>query len=492
MEHSEAYTFEDYRDGMPPRAFGSETEFTNDKNSSRLFTQVKDNGVSLDKKYLYRLASYADPEHFVSTGRDLRESAIFSTGGELYIDVGMYEYATPECTSPNEVVAHERAGETVLLDTLARIDEQHRHETKTNLYKRSGYTEIRVCNEIRKAASIGHHENYTSINKFSSFKGTSSIDALEKSIDACYLADFLALRKLIDGTGMVAQDHFSITQKPDAINFRQFTSATDHGQKRPFYQHNTRLEIRSGEGNKSDWATEFKYGLTSLVIRLIEHDKYPKHLLLKDPNHALLSLSKDPFAEVELHYGGTMRAIDVLKAIVETAYDLGQNYAEFPAYEKKAAGDFQKFYDDLRNISLPDHNVTALSDRIDWAARYQYLIDEGLTYETISASKLRQVRYDLLWDKLGENDLARLHFRKFGHTALVAPIPKVPHTRAESRTKIAGQLYKDGSLRAVAWYAVQAYGSERYHFPNVLSTDFIKSTGTERLDKKSSVFRIGE
>lgn len=435
---------------MPPRAFGSETEYTHDK---ELLSVIHKSQASHGKNKL-SLFDFVDPDIALSRGRTEGTSVVITTGAELYIDLGMLEYATPECRTPHELLLHERAGEQIVTDTYQRLAD-HTENSEVSVYKRSGYANVvHDGMTLIREDSVGNHENYTSLNPFGVGEYNDRATMLNQSVAAHCFADFLALRKLIDGIGMVNSENYSITQKPAAIDFRNFDHMTGHGIKRPFFQNASRLEVRSGEGNKSDWAKEFIIGLTSLVIRLIEHEKYPKEMLLANPNQALYAISRNPLANVWLESGDKMKGIDVLKNIVNAAVEIGIASPDFPAYEQKAANDFYTFYDDLHKIDLKKGDVKALSDRIDWAARYEYMIEKGATYDTFTSWDLDQVRHDLKWDKLGNKDIARRRFRRFGHTALQVPIPEPPRTRALARVNIIKELREAGSLRSVTWHEV--------------------------------------
>lgn len=467
MSASQEYTSDDFRHGMPPRVFGSEIEYGTDTNIEAIFHYNINKG-----HYSEDMVRFADPHYLLA---DVGDSDRFylTTGGELYFDVGNLEYATPECLSPEELLLHERAGEQLVSEFVGRITKElHK---KARVSKRSGFTTVMKNDEIlMEENSVGHHENYYSRNVFSTIKYDNDPyhpDARTQALNAVPevrgFADFLALRKLVDGAGMVDMDHYSISQKPVAIDYRGFKSSLAHGHKQPFQQKGSnRLEVRTSEGNKSDFVVKLKYGLTSLIIRLIEHHAYPTQLLLADPSAAVADLSRDPHAEVALENGLYMRGMDVLKGIVDAAVDLNQKFPDAPKYEQEAAEDFYTFYDDLKNISLQDGDVATLSDRIDWAARFEHLLKQGASYDTISTKNLRMVREDLLWDMLGEPDPAREYYRKFGHTALRVDIPKPPKSRARARSKLARRLFSADRLLSIQWDKVLTKDGDHYNFPD--------------------------
>ena len=66
-------------------------------------------------RYLFR--------RVVSWGRS--SNVFLANGARLYLDVGSHpEYATPECDSVNELVAHDKAGERILEQLV--VGAQHR------------------------------------------------------------------------------------------------------------------------------------------------------------------------------------------------------------------------------------------------------------------------------------------------------------------------------------------------------------------------------
>ncbi|MDQ5982150.1 MAG: Pup amidohydrolase [Patescibacteria group bacterium] len=449
MENGElGYTVEDYHDGIPPRAFGTETEYTDNSDIERFIDDYIHGGKSR------RLGYFVNPRYMVTAGRSEATSVITSNGGEMYLDSATLEYATPECRTPTETTLHERIGELIVNDTVQQIG-RWRDVPTPKVYKRGGY--ITVWGDSRGApllreTSIGHHENYSSR---SNLMQMGQYD-LERDPAFRFMNTFLVLRKLIDGAGMVAEDHFSITQKPRAINYCALESSTMHGKKKPFQQKEDRLEIRTGEGNKSDWANTFKIGLTSLVLRLMEHKQIPKDMNLYDPNVAIAQIAQNPLSAVTLASGERMRGIDVLSNIVESAYDLAKNYDEMPEYEKQAYADFVEFYDDIHKINLRQHDVSSLSDRIDWAARYAFLVRTKEYNGLFTTDNLKLVQYDLLWDQIGDHDIARKWFSKFGHTALTATIALPPPTRAQARVELIRDLDAQHKFKYASWGSVNA------------------------------------
>jgi hypothetical protein len=168
-----------------------------------------------------------------------------------------------------------------------------------------------------------------------------------------------------------------------------------------------------------------------------------------------------------------MRGIDILKGIVEEAYELCRVYPDFPDYEEKSMHDFMDFYNDLHRVSLPDNDVDALKGRINWAARFNYFNRLGIKYGEFDATDPKQLSYDLVWDRIGDKDIARKVLSKLGSTALTVPIPEPPATRARNRVKLAAHLYRHGKLGSVNWYKLTSTEGEEFRLGPPLNTQEI-------------------
>jgi hypothetical protein len=453
MEGHGRHTLEDFSNGFPARAMGSEVEYTHPNSVMYPFTW-RDSSL--------KISDYVSPNRLVSFGRNTRKSAIINTGGEIYID-GSFEYATPECRDPREVTIHERVGETAVMELIDNFCAREGSGI-VKVFKRGGYPEVapRNTGRIFTESPIGYHENYTSMNTFTGHKFEDRVDRMRNDINSKYLSDFLALRKLIDGAGMITNTGFLLSQKIPAVDMSYYCRPRTGTGKEPFMQKSSRLEVRSGEHSKSDWATAFTFGLTSLVVRLIEHGKYPESLSLRDPNQAVHALILNPHAHVALESGVYMKGLDVLHAIVETADQLGQQYPdEYPAYEQQAAQDFIAFYNDMQKVNLQDGEVKSLL-RINWASRYNYFMRLGIEPGKFDASDPQQLAYDLVYDRIGDKDIARRILSKLGYSALHVDLNTPPETRAKSRVELARKAYDDGTLERADWSEVRIKDKERY------------------------------
>ncbi|MEA2828334.1 MAG: proteasome accessory factor, partial [Actinomycetota bacterium] len=96
-------------------------------------------------RYLFR--------RVVSWGRS--SNVFLENGARLYLDVGSHpEYATPECDSIEDLVAHDKAGERILESLLASAEQRLREEGIR------GIVYLFKNNTDSAGNSYGCHENY--------------------------------------------------------------------------------------------------------------------------------------------------------------------------------------------------------------------------------------------------------------------------------------------------------------------------------------------
>src|SRR5699024_9780107 len=100
-----------YGGGVERRIYGLESEF----------------GITCTTEGQRRLSPDEVARHLfrrvVSWGRS--SNVFLANGARLYLDVGSHpEYATPECDSIRELVAHDKAGERILEDLLIGAEQR--------------------------------------------------------------------------------------------------------------------------------------------------------------------------------------------------------------------------------------------------------------------------------------------------------------------------------------------------------------------------------
>ena len=233
-----------------------------------------------------------------------RSSNVFlENGARLYLDVGSHpEYATPECDSIKELVAHDKAGERIL-EHLLSAAEMRLHEEGI-----SGEVYLFKNNTDSAGNSYGCHENYL-VGRHGEFGRLADI-----------LIPFLVTRQIICGA------QFCIAQRAEHI-WEGVSSATTRS--RPIIntrdephadaERYRRLHVIVGDSNMSEWTTFMKVGITDLVLRMVEGNTVMRDLTLENPIRAIREISHDTSCtrKVKLANGRELSALEVQTEYLE-------------------------------------------------------------------------------------------------------------------------------------------------------------------------------
>ncbi len=212
-------------------------------------------------------------------------NVILTNGARLYVDHAHPEYATPEVTTPLDVVRWEKAGEQVMLDASRRVAALPGGTTIT-LYKN---------NTDGKGASYGAHENYL-------MRRTTPFAEIVR-----HLTPFFVSRQVVCGAGRVGigtegRTHgFQLSQRAD---FFEVEVGLETTLKRPIIntrdephadpEKYRRLHVIIGDANLTEVSTFLKVGTTSLVLAMIEDRFLDRDLSIDGPVAALRAVSHDP------------------------------------------------------------------------------------------------------------------------------------------------------------------------------------------------------
>jgi proteasome accessory factor A len=190
-------------------------------------------------RYLFR--------RVVSWGRS--SNVFLANGARLYLDVGSHpEYATPECDSLNDLIAHDKAGERILEQLLGSAEQRlHDEGIRGDVYLFRNNTDS-------AGNSYGCHENYL----------TNRSEDLAHYTEV--LIPFLVSRQIYAGAGKVITtsrgSHFSVSQRAEHI-WEGVSSATTRS--RPIIntrdephadaERFRRLHVIVGDTNMSEYST---------------------------------------------------------------------------------------------------------------------------------------------------------------------------------------------------------------------------------------------
>lgn len=287
-----------------------------------------------------------------------RVDRVLPNGARFYNDHGHPEYATPECRRLLDIVAHDRAGERIVLAAARAYERETGHRVR--LYKN---------NTDFHGASYGTHENYL-VSRDIPF------DRLLRG-----LVPFLCVRQMLVGAGKVGSEvgdraPFQLSQRAE---FFQELASVDTLYRRPIF--NTRdephadparwmrLHVIVGDANRMEWCTAMKVGMTALVLDLIEADDVPG-LGLRSPVRTIAEVSKrlDAKSRVELESGSWTTPLDVLESYLAAC--------EVRFGGRDAETDWVLAEWRLAVTDLAE-DPARLADRVDWVAKRQILEQVG-------------------------------------------------------------------------------------------------------------------
>ena len=304
-------------------------------------------------RYLFR--------RVVSWGRS--SNVFLANGARLYLDVGSHpEYATPECDSLHDLVAHDKAGEWILEQLMESAEQRLAEEgIRGDIYLFRNNTDS-------AGNSYGCHENYL----------TSRHDDLSHYSEV--LIPFLVSRQIFAGAGKVLQTsrgaQFSVSQRAEHI-WEGVSSATTRS--RPII--NTRdephadsdryrrLHVIVGDSNMSEYATFLKVGSASLILRMLEDPAVVlRDMTLENPIRAIREISHDITCSrrVRLANGREASALEIQTEYLNRALRYAENHDLNPQ-EKQALGMWEHVISGLETDPL------SLDREVDWVTKYNLI-----------------------------------------------------------------------------------------------------------------------
>ena len=334
---------------MERRIYGIETEY------GVTCTLKGQRRLSPDEvaRYLFR--------RVVSWGRS--SNVFLANGARLYLDVGSHpEYATPECDSVAEVVAHDKAGERIL-EQLQIGAEERMHEEGIK-----GTIHLFKNNTDSAGNSYGCHENYlgTRAHEFSEY--------------AEVLIPFLVTRQIYAGAGKVLQTArgatYCISQRAEHI-WEGVSSATTRS--RPIIntrdephadaERYRRLHVIVGDSNMSEYTTFLKVGAASLIMRMFEEPSVVfRDMTLENPIRAIREISHDLTCKrpVRLANGREASALQIQSDYLERALRFAE-HRDLSPEEKQALMMWEHC------LTKIDEDPFQLDREVDWVIKHRLI-----------------------------------------------------------------------------------------------------------------------
>jgi proteasome accessory factor A len=357
---------------MQRRIYGIETEF------GVTCTFHGQRRLSPDEvaRYLFR--------RVVSWGRS--SNVFLRNGSRLYLDVGSHpEYATAECDSLEQLVAHDKAGERILEDLL--LDAERRLADEGI----GGDIFLFKNNTDSAGNSYGCHENYL-VGRSGEFSRIADV-----------LLPFLVTRQLIAGAGKVLQTPrgavYCLSQRAEHI-WEGVSSATTRS--RPIIntrdephadaERYRRLHVIVGDSNMSEVTTLLKVGTTHLVLEMIEQGIQFRDFTLDNPIRAIREISHDLTGRrpVRLAGGREAGALDIQREYHARAVEHVARRGSDPVTDRvlELWG---------RTLDAVDRQDLSMIDReIDWAIKHK-LVERYRSRGDLGLSSPRIAQLDLAY-----------------------------------------------------------------------------------------------
>jgi proteasome accessory factor A len=316
-----------------------------------------------------------------------RSSNVFlENGARLYLDVGSHpEYATPECDSVLDLVAHDKAGERIL-EALLAAAEVRLHEEGI-----SGDVFLFKNNTDSAGNSYGCHENYL-VARAGEFARMADV-----------LIPFFVTRQVYAGAGKVLHGprgaQFCLSQRAEHI-WEGVSSATTRS--RPIIntrdephadaERYRRLHVIVGDSNMSEWTTFMKVGITDLVLRMVEENTVMRDLTLENPIRAIREISHDVTCrrKVRLANGRELSAIEIQAEYYERTSRFVEHRGA-DAASKRLLREWESAID-----ALAGGEPERLVRKVDWVTK-QVLIDRYRARNDLPLSHPKVALMDLAY-----------------------------------------------------------------------------------------------
>ncbi len=329
-------------------------------------------------------------------------NAVLTNGARYYVDHAHPEYSCPEASDVLTALVHDRAGEEILVRSMAAARSMMPEGQEIVVYKN---------NSDGKGNSYGCHENFL-------------VDrAVPFGRIVANATTHLVTRQIFTGAGKIGSEApgmrtdevpFQLTQRAD---FFEEEVGLETTLKRPIIntrdephadaQKYRRLHVITGDANLSEVQTFLKLGTTSLVLAMIEDDVLSDLVGLGRPVPSMQQVSWDLSLArpLEMADGSRRTALDVQWDLYARARD----YADTRGLEvlgPAAVGDavLSRWESVLSGL---ESDPLTLAGQLDWVAKYRlyqaYRDRDGLDW-----SDQRLAAMDLQYHDLRpESGLAR-------------------------------------------------------------------------------------
>jgi proteasome accessory factor A len=376
-------------------------------------------------------------------------NAVLTNGARYYVDHAHPEFSAPECVDALQAVLYDRAGEEILLRSMAAAAAALPDGQEIVVYKN---------NSDRKGNSYGCHENYL-LDRATPFGRI-----------VAHATAHLVTRQIFTGSGKVGSEApgsrrdevaFQLTQRAD---FFEEEVGLETTLKRPIIntrdephadaQKYRRLHVIAGDANLAEVATFLKLGTTAIVLAMVDDDALGDPVALARPVQAMQQVSRDVGLRepLPLADGSTMTALEVQWHLL----GLARRYADRHGLDCVGQAVGEQVLDRWESVlSGLDADPMTLAAQLDWVAKYR-LLDAYRQRHDLSWDDARIAAMDLQYHDLrpGSSLARRLGLERLTDDAAVARAVEhpPPDTRAYFRGRCLARFPDD--VVAANWDSV--------------------------------------
>ena len=322
--------------------------------------------------------------------------AFLRNGGLCYIHSYLFELCTPECRTPLEVVAYDKACEAYA--RLASWSLEERTGKRVHIYKTNIASDPK--GEV-PYTTVGCHENYL-------------VDRVSYLENQHLILPYMILRQVFVGSGGFVDGEYLVS--PRTIFPKKLLSETStdypimstrdepHADERY-----TRAHIVNGEGARSEYTTWLKHSITSYVLQAIEQGYLSEAPEIDSPleSNRAIALNLDGDWTVPFKGGERIGVTDYLNTYYLAPIEELFGDSATSGDDERALREFKWVLD-----KLGSGLIESLDDSIEWVIKKRlaenaldYSIEDGLDEEAARTAVLNQYMAvtDPLYDELVEN-----------------------------------------------------------------------------------------
>ncbi|HNR29378.1 MAG TPA: proteasome accessory factor PafA2 family protein [Candidatus Hydrogenedentes bacterium] len=298
-------------------------------------------------------------------------------GSRFYIDCGGHpEIASPEVTSPWDVVRWQLAADRILVGLAEELRRENPTVAAAHVYRNNIGYDVGVSQ-----ATWGCHGSY---------RYTSNPDRLPNE-----LVSHLASRLIYTGGGGFSNLSLgaNFTLSPRVAHLCHVVSyhSTNargifHTKDEPLARSGHRLHLYCGESLHSEEAAVLRHGTTALVLAMVDAGLRPgEGMRLRAPLEAMRDFANDPTcrrATAETETGRSVRALDIQRHYLHLAeMAIGEPF--MPEWAEALCGRWRAVLD-----LLEEGGAAAAATKLDWAIKYAIYTEmarrQGLTWDQIA------------------------------------------------------------------------------------------------------------